>query len=225
MLSFFCLCLIAFLQLVYGQIVVIGRGVVSAPPDIASFSVTVSTSSGSASAALTANNQAVRRQVQVLTSLGISSTNIQTQSFDVFPQFSDQPGQRQTIVGYRVANRFTVSDVAIAQLGGLLDALTRSGNTNIGFIDFGFRNPTASANAARAAAVQDAKRRARSFASAANVSLGKLLTLTEQSGSAGGSPLGLSAPGAGGSGGVGGVIIGGGSLEVVSRIEMTFAIA
>ena len=159
-----------------------GQGIVSAAPDEASFSAGVSTQGTTASQALAANSQAMNAVFATLKKLGIPDKDIQTSNFSLSPRYQVcQPDAAcpQRIVGYEVSNNVDVTVEDMKKTGAVLDALVSSGSNQIGDIRFAIHDTKALLAQARAAAVKDAIDRARTFAGAAGVTLGPILSIQE----------------------------------------------
>ena len=69
----------------------------------------------------------------------------------------------------------------LADLGDVLDAVVKSGANTLGGVSFGLSEPRAAEDAARRAAVEDARARAALYAEAAGVTLGAVQQITEDS--------------------------------------------
>jgi uncharacterized protein YggE len=98
------------------------------------------------------------------------------------PQYQTyKPGTSgpQRIVGYEVSNTVDVTVEDMSRTGAVLDALVSSGSNQIGGISFSIRDTTALLAKAREAAVKDAILRAHTYADAAGVTLGPILSLQE----------------------------------------------
>jgi uncharacterized protein YggE len=159
-----------------------GEGTATTPPDMATVFTGVVTQASEASQALTANNAALKKLMDVLQEHRIAAKDIQTASFDVHPEYRHDPrGQQQPeIVGYRVTNQVRVAVRNLPDLGRVLDALVRAGSNQISGISFGVDDSTGVLNQARNRAIADARSRAELYAHAAGVRVGKVITITEQ---------------------------------------------
>jgi hypothetical protein len=159
-----------------------GEGEVKAAPDQAYLSAGVTTEARSAAAALAANTRAMNAVFDTLRKAGIQDKDMRTSGFSVQPQYSNDKAP-QRITGYEVSNNVGVTVENLSNLGPTLDALVASGANNIGDISFGFRDPKALMQKARAEAVADAVSRAQIIAKAAGVALGPIDTISEGGGS------------------------------------------
>jgi uncharacterized protein YggE len=158
------------------QITAIGRGEVTAVPDTAIVQLGVQTEAETARAALTENNAATEALIAKLKELGVADRDIQTSSFNIWPRY-DEKGN--TIVGYQVTNLVTVKIRNLNQTGTLLDQVVEVGANNVTGISFTIDNPTALEQQARNQAIADARSRAEAMAQASSVTLGQILTISE----------------------------------------------
>lgn len=171
-----------------GTITMVGHGEVSAAPDMAHITSGVVTQDKTARAALDANNAAMHKLIGVLKEAGIADKDIQTSGFSVRPEYAhakpDDNGYTPPprIAGYRVSNNVTVRVRDLSKLGGVLDKAVSVGANAINGISFAVAEPKTLHNQARQQAMADAVAKAKLYADAANVSLGRVLSITEQSG-------------------------------------------
>ncbi len=163
------------------SIVVVGEGAVSAPPDSAQVRAGVVTEATTASAAVAANNEALKRVLKALTAAGVPSKDVQTESLSVQPRYrAGSQGRRQSeIVGYEVSNRVRVTIRELDGLGAVLDDLVRQGVNQLHGIQFSVRDPTRLLDEAREQAMTDARRKAELYAQAAGARLGRALRVEE----------------------------------------------
>ena len=163
-------------------ITVSGQGEVKAAPDSAQLSAGVTVQAATAAQALAANSRAMNQVFATLKRAGIPEKSIQTSNFSVSPQYAQyKPGTSgpQRIVGYEVSNTVEVTVDDLAKVGPTLDALVASGANQIGGISFSIRDPKPLLREARAEAVKDAIDRAQTYAQAAGVSLGAIVSINE----------------------------------------------
>jgi uncharacterized protein YggE len=156
---------------------VTGDGQVKAAPDEAELSTGVVTQAVTAAAAMSKNREAMNKIFATLKNLGIAQKDIQTSDFSVSPQTG--PGDTQKITGYQVSNTVHATIENLSRLGPALDALVASGSNSLGDIAFSIRDPKPLEAQARAAAMHDAIDKAQSYARAANLQLGPILSVSE----------------------------------------------
>lgn len=163
-------------------ITVTGEAQVAADPDMATISIGVTTQALSAKAALDANSTALQSVLSKLKASEIEPKDIQTTGLSVNPQFdyNNTSGGTQKITGYVASNSVVVAVRKLDTLGGTLDAVVTEGANTLNGISFGLQDPGPKQDEARKAAVTEAARRARLYADAAGVALGKVVSINEQ---------------------------------------------
>ncbi len=162
-----------------------GEGEARAAPDMAQVSAGVTTSAPTAAAALAANTARMKAVFAAIQKLGVPEKNIQTVNFSVSPQYTGgDANSRPRLTGYQVNNEVSVRLDDIAKLGGALDALVTAGSNQMNGISFSIKNPAPLLVDARGRAVADAKTRAEAYAKAAGVTLGPILSISENNASA-----------------------------------------
>ena len=170
----------------YPQIRVSGEGVASLPPDMAVLSLAVTREAPTAQQALDASSSAMREVLAAMRKAGIEERDLQTEQFAIQPRYRDEPAQVKgepspRIVGYTVSNALSVRVRDLGSLGSIIDMSVRLGVNQGGGIRFLNEDPAAALSAARSAAMQDALGRARTLTAAADVGLGRILEISEQS--------------------------------------------
>jgi uncharacterized protein YggE len=114
-----------------------------------------------------------------LKKLGVADKDIQTSNFQVSPQMTQAANQAPRLSGYQVNNQVRVHLADVGKLGGALDVLVTAGANQMNGIDFTISNPAPLLDQARTQAVADAKAKAQTYAQAAGVSLGAILSISE----------------------------------------------
>jgi uncharacterized protein YggE len=159
-----------------------GSGQVKAAPDEAKFSTGVVAQAGTAREALAANSRAMAAVIQALKRQGVSDKAIQTANLALNPQYQGckpDAACQPKITGYEVSNTLSVT-TEFAKAGVVLDALVASGANQIGGISFAIHDPKPLLATARAEAVKDAIDKATTYAKAAGVSLGQILSIQDE---------------------------------------------
>lgn len=160
-------------------ITVVGTGSVTATPDTASWSFGVQTSADTASAALSANSEAMEQVVAALRDAGIARDDLQTEQVSVWPRTSDDG---LTIVGYDASNtvRATIRDLDRA--GATVDAAVAAGANQVYGPSLTVSDADAQYRAAVDAAFDDARARAEAIAEKAGLTLGAPVAIVEGGG-------------------------------------------
>ena len=157
-----------------------GHGEIRATPDMAQVTIGVTATAATAAQAVAANSTRMKGVFAALAKLGVPEKNIQTANFFVSPQYTN--GDNNTprrLTGYQVNNDVTVRLEDVGKLGGALDALVAAGANQINGVSFSIQNDAPLLEKARTQAVADARARAETYAKAAGVSLGPILSISE----------------------------------------------
>jgi len=149
-------------------------------PDMATITIGVAHQADSASEAVGLMSDAMAQVIDELSGAGIAPRQMQTSSLrvDRIDSYNNQTG-KSVFEGFRASNRVTVQVLELGNLGGLLDVVFASGANDLGQLQFGVTDQSEALEAARRAAVADARAKAETYADAAGVTLGDLVSLTE----------------------------------------------
>jgi uncharacterized protein YggE len=170
-----------------------GHGEAHGQPDTATLSAGVSVDAPTAAAALADANKNMQAILAALKKLGVADKDIQTRNFSVHPQYANGNGQAPHVTGYQVTNQVQARLEYIGSLGPALDALVTAGANQINGVNFSIHDPAALLAEARGQAVADARTKAETFAKAAGVTLGPILSINEN-GNGGPRPVVFAAP-------------------------------
>ncbi len=167
------------------QITVIGQGVSTAMPDMATEQFTISTNSDSAAAAVSDNNARYDRLSRGLEALGIAHTDIRTTSYNVnySPPPQPQPGAALPPVrersGYFVYRGVSVTLHQLPLVGKAIDTAIAAGVTDVGGVSYGVSDRAGQRNRALRAAVSDARAQAEAMAAAAGLRISRIRTMQQ----------------------------------------------
>ncbi len=161
------------------QITVVGKGEAKAAPDTASIQLGVQSEAETARQALSDNNTRMQALIAQLKELGVAEKDIQTSNITIYPRYDDKG---RDVLGYQVSNTVTVTIRNISQTGELLDKVVDAGANNVTGISFAIDQPSTIEQAARDAAIKDARARAEAMAKASNSTIGQVLSITENIG-------------------------------------------
>ena len=163
------------------SITVSGAAEVEAAPDRARVSAGVETQAETAAEAMAANSAAMAQVFAALEAAGIERRDIQTSNLALGAVWdhSRDDGQPPRIIGYQASNMVSVRVRDLAGLGGVIDAVTGAGANRLNGIGFELSDPEAAMTEAREQAVADARSRAETYARAAGVTLGPVLSIHE----------------------------------------------
>lgn len=166
-----------------GGISVTGTGTVTVTPDIAILQLGVEVTSDTVGDARDEAAEAMDRIRASLSEHNVDDKDIRTTSFNIYPQYDFRSEQRR-LTGFTVNNQVSVTIREIDDAGEILDDAIRAGGdaTRVSSISFSVDDPEAAMDEARAEAIADARNRAETLASAAGVSVGRPITITESGG-------------------------------------------
>lgn len=167
-----------------GTLSVSGQGEARGAPDQAQLSAGVTTVAPTAAAALGQNSAKMNAVFAALKRLGVLDKDIATSNFQVSPQYPPYNANEtglQRIVGYQVSNQVNVTLDDTKKLGPTLDVLVGAGANQINSVGFTIKDSAALLKKARETAIADAILRAQTYAKAAGVTLGPILTIQEGS--------------------------------------------
>jgi uncharacterized protein YggE len=98
-------------------------------------------------------------------------------------------GSEPKLSGYSVSNQVNVTIREIGKVGDVLDRVVAAGATDAGNVSFLVSDASKALDQAREAAIADARRKAEVYARAAGVTLGRVVSIEEESGSSSPVPM------------------------------------
>lgn len=161
------------------QVTVVGSGQVQGVPDTLTADVAIEFIAPDVSGALNQSSQRQQAVIDALVGSGIDRKDISTTQVSVQPQFTDS-----TISGYRAANavKVKIRDTAKASQTLALIASTGGDATRINSVNYSIEDDSDLVRDARARAFDDAKNRAEQYAGLSGLHLGKVISISEQTG-------------------------------------------
>ena len=169
-----------------GTISVTGEGSLHAAPDMAIVSAGVESRAKNAKDALADNNEKMAALMAELKKAGIEGKNIQTSSFNIYPQLiypkSSNEAKAPEVTGYVVSNRATIRIHDLGSIGSVLTALVNAGSNDISGLTFDISNKDQLLDEARKQALADARHKAELYAAELGSSLSSLQSLSESGG-------------------------------------------
>ena len=174
-----------------GQITVVGQGQVATRPDMATIRIGVETRARDAGTALSENNAKAGAIIAAAKAAGVGERDVQTANLSVWPLYEDKrssksdPNEPPKVVGFSVSNEVILRVRDLEAMGGLLTELIGLGANRMNGISFGVAEDAALKTEARKLAVANARAKAETYAAAAGVKLGALVSI-EEAGTGGG---------------------------------------
>jgi uncharacterized protein YggE len=164
-------------------ITVTGVGTISVVPDAVRFNTTVSALASTNAAALSSASKSAAAVRAALKDAGIATKDIRSANISVYPEYNWTQEAGTKITGYRASQSFDVLVRTASKAGTIIEAVVTAGGDNVqlgGVVPTTLNSATATEDA-RAAAVANAKSKASSYAKLLGTSIGKVLSLEEQS--------------------------------------------
>jgi uncharacterized protein YggE len=164
-------------------ITVTGVGTVSVVPDAVRFNATVAALAPTNAAALSSASKSAAAVRAALIAKGIATKDIRSANISVYPEYNWTQEAGTKITGYRASQSFDVLVRTASKAGSIIEAVVTAGGDNVqlGGVMPVTLNPSVATEDARAAAVTNAKSKASSYAKLLGTSIGKVLSLEEQS--------------------------------------------
>lgn len=170
---------------------VTGEGEITARPDIGTFSFSVVAEAPEAAAAQTQSAEAINTILAYLTESGVAEADIKTTNYRLNPQYRWEericpagsfcpPSGDRVLDGYEVSQTVTVKVRALDTAGDLIAGAGERGATNVSNLSFTIDDETALKAEARAAAIADAKEKAKAIAKDLDVRLVRMTGYWEE---------------------------------------------
>jgi uncharacterized protein YggE len=162
-----------------------GSGEVFGKPDVAYVTLGVDQTDKDAGKAIDTANTTLTAIVKALSEAGVKDEDIQTTSYDIYPEDPTDPqtGQPTGDRIFHVQLAVTVTIRDITKVGAVIQAGLGAGANNLNNLSFGIADTKTLEADARKAAVADAHDRAAQLAEAAGVTLGTPISISESVGS------------------------------------------
>ena len=175
-----------------------GEGTVTAAPDTATINIGITQTSQTVSDAQNKTNTVANKIIEDLKKLGISQNNIKTSNYSINPNYQNGPeliptrGGQQNITGYTVTQNLEIKITPLDKVNTVIDTSTGDGANLVGGVNFTFSDSLQKSleDKAMQQAVNNAKQKAESLASASGINLGKIVNVIQNSSSPVPMPLG-----------------------------------
>ena len=161
-----------------------GLGRLTVEPDVASVRLGVAITRPTATDARETAAATMTAVLEGIAAAGVERRDIRTSLVGLGPitDYSSERGPRVT--GYQLTNTVEVTVRDLRSTGRVIDAGLAAGASSLDGLEFRLDDPAPAEEAARRAAVEDARRRATTLAGAADVRLGPVVGIVEGSGPA-----------------------------------------
>ncbi len=160
-------------------ITVSASGKVTMIPDIARVSLGVTMTKPTVKEARASAATAMTGIITAVKALGVADADIQTVGLNLYPQYAK--GSSTKIVGYTLGNQIQITVRDLDKADDVVDTAMAKGATDLNGISFDIADPAKALNDARVKAIAEAQVSAASMASAAHVTLGSVVSITDTS--------------------------------------------
>ena len=162
---------------------VMGTGEAELKPDFATIVVMVETEGDTVPKVVADNKTSSDAAIARIEALGVKKDDVRTQNFQVFetPIRTDKNGAEIKVPKFTAQHRLRIKITDLDGVGRIAGEILAGRNMLFQSVSFGLNRQEEGGDAARRAAVKDARRQAELYAEAAGVGLGKLLTISDGS--------------------------------------------
>ncbi len=168
---------------------IVAQGSVKRVPDVAIISAGVMTTARDAKSAMASNATAMARVLTALRGAGVADRDLATAQISLNAQYRYIENQAPIVTGYQANNSVTVRFRDIARSGAILDALVAAGANQINGPTLTLDKPETAQDEARANAIKTARARAELYAKAANLTVKRIVAISEAGNVSGPMPM------------------------------------
>jgi uncharacterized protein len=168
------------------QVTVVGSGQVQGVPDTLTADVSIEFTAPDATAAMNQTSDRQQAVINALVGAGVDRKDISTNTVTLQPQYGTaEPAGAAPITGYLARNGIRVKIHPADAASKMLALIVGTGGdaTRIRSVSYSIADDSQLVKDARARAFQDAKDRAEQYAQLSGLHLGKVLSISEASGS------------------------------------------
>ena len=166
-------------ELALHTLTVSASGKVTVVPDVARVYLGVTLTKPTVREARNAAGKAMTDVIAAIKGLGIADADIQTTGLSLSARYAS--GSSTRIVGYVISEQVQVTVRDLDKAGDVVDVATARGATDVNGISFELADPARAQDDARAAAVTAARASGLAMASAAKVTLGAVVSISDAS--------------------------------------------
>ncbi|OBK72646.1 SIMPL domain-containing protein [Mycobacterium sp. 1274761.0] len=171
------------------QVTVVGSGEVQGRPDTLNANVSIEASAPDVTTAMNQTSERMQAVIDALVNSGIDRNDIATTNVTLQPQYGG--GDNSAIVAYQASNSITVKIRNLNNASQTLGLIGTTGGdaTRISSVSYAIDDDSQLVKDARTRAFDDAKDRAEQYAQLAGLTLGKVISISESSGTTPPTPI------------------------------------
>jgi len=173
------------------QVTVVGSGSIMVKPDVLKVTIGVSAQEETVAAAQSEVDRVTADMILKLREAGIDAKDYATSQYNVEPamDYNSPKSPNGTLIGFRVTSMYEVTFRDPAKAPAVIDALTGVGANTIYGTYYTVSNVGELSKQAYEGAMKDARERAQKIADLSNLTLGKIVRVSEVSNAPYGGPL------------------------------------
>jgi uncharacterized protein YggE len=160
-------------------ITVDGEGKVTAKPDIAIINLSVVSQGKTVKEVTLDGNKKMTAVIGEVKKLGVDEKDVVTSSYNLYPDYAYPENRQPQIRGYSLTQGITVKVRKLDTVDDVLDVGIKAGANQVGQLSFDIDEDSALKKEARDIAFKKAREKADQMASAAGVSIGRVITFSE----------------------------------------------
>lgn len=172
-----CLPLMSFAETITPQLLVKGEATIHMPADQLELTLGVVTHSQTSGEAVQDNNVKMKKVVEAIQSIGLTSDDYQTGNFNIQPVYKYPPNEAAKLMGYDVTNNLKIKTQKIELADKIIGAAAEAGANKVESIAFNLKDPHVYKDVAIQQAAQNALSDAKALAQGTQVNLVRILTL------------------------------------------------
>lgn len=158
-----------------------GTAEVSVTPDTAYFTISASSLADTSEEARKLASGTISSAVEILSAeFGVEKEDIRTEMLTIYPEYRWTDGE-QILVGQRASQELRITLRDLTLIGSIYDRLSTLNGLSFSSVTLDKADKSAELEKARTEAVIDARTKADTYASAAGVEVGKVLSISESS--------------------------------------------
>lgn len=157
-----------------GRLNLAGEGKVSATPDLATATIGVRTLKDAVSDAQEENTTKVNNLIQAIRSLGVEQKDIQTQNYQIYPQYDYTQSGRE-LNGYEVYQSVEVKIRNLDNVGEILSVAGQNEANEVSGVRFTIENPENLREQARELAMDNVMEKKKALERSAGIKLGDIV--------------------------------------------------
>ena len=160
-------------------ITVSASGKVTAVPDMATITFSITTEGKDVKTAQDKNSQDANKVVEKLKELGVEEKSIKTSNYNIYPQYDYDAQAGNRISGYTVDTTLTVSDIKIEDAGNVISQCVDAGINSMNNISYFCSSYDDAYNEALKEAIANADTKAQALAEASGKKIVEIKNISE----------------------------------------------